>query len=174
MPRFDRERIRALLEVAGDCLHGEWILGGGAAAAMWFTDRRTTEDIDMVAIDGSNAERLAVIDVAVSLGYPVEAISSTIDYFIRRIADWREHLVVLHRGTTATIYRPDATVYLELKMRRLSETDLADCLELCAHADASDEAIDRTRLIAVIDALPATDDARLAQRRAALRQRLAA
>jgi hypothetical protein len=45
--RFDRSRIQALLELAGEQLTGEWLLIGGAAAAAWFSPVRTTEDIDL-------------------------------------------------------------------------------------------------------------------------------
>jgi hypothetical protein len=64
--RFDRARIQALLELAGERLSGEWLLIGGAAAAAWFSPVRTTEDIDLIGLGGSLAERLSLMDLAAS------------------------------------------------------------------------------------------------------------
>ncbi len=172
MPTFDRTRIAALLTSAGERLRGDWFLAGGAAAAAWFAPARTTEDIDIVAIDGGNAERLALFELAESLGLPVEVMSSTIDYFVRRIPDWRDHLVVLHRGRHATIYRPDATLYLQLKARRLTAVDLGDCIALLDHCAETEARVDRVVVIATIDALPPSEDGELARRRRELRGRV--
>ncbi len=62
--RFDRDRIRALLESAGNKLTGEWLLIGGAAAAAWFSPARTTEDIDLVGLGGTQDERFALMQLA--------------------------------------------------------------------------------------------------------------
>ncbi|MBK7196820.1 MAG: hypothetical protein IPH80_30520 [Myxococcales bacterium] len=42
-PSLDRARLQALLADAGAQLDGEWLLIGGAAAAAWFADARTTD-----------------------------------------------------------------------------------------------------------------------------------
>jgi hypothetical protein len=162
-PRLDRARIQAFLELAGDRLEGEWLL-----AAAWFSPTRTTEDIDLIGLGGTQAERFALMDLAVAAALPVEAVNSAADFFVRRVHDWRDHLVDLHRGVNATIYRPDATLFLLLKINRLSEVDLGDCLALIDHGDA----IDRERVMAAIDALPASEDAAAVQRRVHLRSRL--
>jgi hypothetical protein len=90
-PRFDRDRIQAFLVRAGDRLDGDWLLVGGAAAAVWFASERSTEDIDLVCM---------------------EAVNSAADFFVRRIDGWQDHVVLLHRGARATIYRPDATLFI--------------------------------------------------------------
>jgi hypothetical protein len=168
VPSFDRARIDALVERAGEKLDGEWVLMGAAAAVAWFSPARTTADIDLIGLAGTQAERLAVMDFAVEVGLPIEAVNSVADFFVRRIPDWREQLVVLHRGSRATIHRPNATLFLLLKVGRLSETDLDDCTRLLA----TSETIDRDRVIAALDALPSTDDADLGARRASLRASL--
>jgi hypothetical protein len=170
--RFDRARIQALLELAGERLTGEWLLIGGAAAAAWFAPVRTTEDIDLIGLGGSLAERLALMDLAASAAIPIEAVNSAADFFIRRIDDWREQLVLLHRGASATIYRPSATLFILLKLARLSAVDLDDCVALREHCETSGEMIDRARIRARLDALPATQDASLVDRRARLRNAL--
>jgi hypothetical protein len=168
-PRFDRARIRAFLALAGARLDGEWLLVGGAAAADWFAPGRTTEDVDLLGLGGTQRERFALMDLAVEAAIPIEAVNSAADFFVRRIADWRDHLVLHHQGPHATIYRPDATLFTLLKLGRLSEVDLADCIALIAHCERSGESIDRARVAAAIDQLPATDDAAARERRARLR-----
>jgi len=171
--RFDRSRIQGLLELAGDRLTGEWLLIGGAAAAAWFAPVRTTEDIDLIGLGGSQAERLALMELAESAAIPIEAVNTAADFFLRRIDDWRDQLVPLHRGTNATIYRPAATLFILLKLHRLSAVDLDDCLALVEHCERSGESIDHSRVCARIDTLPPTDDVSLIERRARLRAALA-
>lgn len=166
--RFDRSRIEDFLRLAGERLDGEWLLVGGAAAAAWFAPTRTTEDIDLIGLGGSPAERLALMELAASAALPVEAVNSAADFFIRRIPNWRDRMIELHRGTRSTIYRPDATLFLLLKITRLSEVDLSDCLALVGHGDRIDAAVVR----AALDALPSTEDTALRARRDALRAQL--
>lgn len=158
-----------LLELAGRQLDGDWLLIGGAAAATWFAPTRTTEDLDIIGLGGSQEERFALMTLAAAAAIPIEAVNSAADFFVRRIDGWRDELVVLHRGPRATIHRPSATLFLLLKINRLSETDLEDCLGLLAHCALSGEALDCTRVRAALAAHLETDDISLRQRR----QRLA-
>lgn len=163
--RFDRTRIQAFLALAGERLDGEWLVIGGAAAAAWFVPSRTTEDIDMIGLAGTRDERFALMTLASEAAVPIEAVNSAADFFVRRIDGWRDHLVSLHRGSRATIYRPDATLFLQLKVPRLSEVDLADCLALLA---LRDEVIERPRVLHSLASLADTEDAALRDRRARL------
>ncbi|CAN5461021.1 hypothetical protein BH11MYX1_BH11MYX1_44810 [soil metagenome] len=163
--RFDRSRIQQLLELAGERLDGGWLLIGGGAAAVWFAPIRTTEDLDLVGLGGTQAERFALMELAAAAAIPIDAVNSAADFFVRRIAGWRDQLVELHRGPRATIYRPDATLFLLLKIGRLSAVDLEDCLALLKHLEGSNEAVDRGRLRAQLRALAPSSDAELQQRR---------
>ena len=174
MASFDRARIEEFLQLAGERLDGEWLLVGGASAAAWFSPARTTEDLDLIGLSGTQAERLALMELAAVAAIPVEAVNSAADFFVRRIPDWRQQLVLFHRGSRATIYRPSATLFVLLKLPRLSETDLDDCTALLRHALATGEPIDRARISAALDALGATADGALARRRQALRAACAA
>jgi hypothetical protein len=72
----------------------------------------------------------------------------------------------LYRGSRGRVYRPNATLMILLKMRRLSERDLADCeLVLATRSE-----IDRGRLVDALSALPPTDDTELTTRRLELRR----
>jgi hypothetical protein len=163
--------IERLLDAAERRLEGEWLLVGGALAAIWFSPARVTEDVDLVGLGGTNEERLALMGLAQEVGLPVEAVNSAADYFVRKIPDWRSGLEVLRRTPRLTIHRPTPTLFLELKLR-LGEQDLDDCLALLAFARSHGLTVDHARVIAAIDRLPPTDDAALAQRRRELREAL--
>ena len=169
--RFDRTAVEQLLALAVDRLDGDWLLIGGAAAAAWFRDDRVTEDVDLVGMSGTQAERFALMQLATDAGLPVEAVNSAADFFVRKVADWREQLVPLRVGR-ATIYRPNATLFLLLKLDRLSESDLDDCTRLLAHCATTGEAVDCARVRSRLAALPETADAALGARRAALARTL--
>ena len=109
-------------------------------------------------------DRFALMDFALDLGLPVEAVNSAADFFVHRIAGWKDEVTLLHAGPTAKIYRPNATLMLLLKIGRLSARDLEDC-ELVL---ASGEAFDRSRVSSALSALPPTEDADLEARRTRL------
>lgn len=169
---LDAEAIERLLDAATDRLEGEWILVGGALAAIWFSPTRVTEDVDLVGLAGTNEQRLALMRLAQDVGLPIEAVNSAADFFVLRNPRWRDDIEVLRRGPRSVLYRPTPTFFLLLKMR-LGEQDLDDCLKMIEHASDHGLALDRARVIAAIDALAATEDAPLRDRRARLRARLA-
>lgn len=171
--RFDRARIQALLELAGQRLTGDWLLIGGGAAAAWFAPSRTTEDVDMIGLAGTQDERFALMQLAADAAIPIEAVNSAADFFVRRVAGWRDQLVVLHQGPAATIFRPTATLFLLLKINRLSEVDLDDCLALVEHCRVTGEVVDAARIAAALAGTAPTEDAELQARRVRLADALA-
>jgi hypothetical protein len=171
---LDRDRIRRFLDVASRRLSGEWLLVGGAAAAVWFSAARVTEDILLVGLEGTAEERLRLMELAVEEGLPVEAVNSAADFFLRRIEGWRDHIEPLLRGPSATIHRPDATLFLPIKCPRLSEIDLGDCLALLDFVRMEALALDRRRVLRALASLPETDDEALGARRARLQAALQA
>jgi len=170
--RFDRARIEAFLTLASEQLEGEWLLIGGAAAAAWFSMARTTEDVDLIGLAGTPGERLALMNLAGHAGLPVEAVNSAADFFVRRIDGWRDEIVPLVRGPRATVYRPTATLFLLLKVERLTAIDLDDCTALLEHCATTNELVDRERVRARLCELPPTAVAGQQQRRASLEARL--
>lgn len=174
---FDAAAIEAFLDAAAASLTGEWLLVGGAAAATWFSPGRVTEDIDLIGLDGSRDERMALMDLAEAQGLPLEAVNSAAGYFLHRIENWRDELEPLRSGG-AIIHRPTPTLFLLLKIGRLSETDLSDCMALLEHVAAHGGSLDAPRVRAALAALAPscpTADHGLAARRQflddALRQR---
>lgn len=170
---LDAALVARLLDAAQEKLEGEWLLVGGALAAVWFSPERVTEDVDLVGLDATtNEQRLALMQLASEVGLPVEAVNSAADYFVRRIPGWRDELEVLRRGSRATVYRPTPTFFLLLKLR-LGEQDLDDCFGLIDFARTHGLALDHERVRRAIDALGPTDDSALADRRNLLHRALA-
>jgi len=169
---LDRARIEEVLDAILDRLHGDWLLVGGALVALWLVPRRVTEDIDLVGLTGAPDERLRVMELADEIGLPVEAVNSAADFFVRRIAGWRNEIEIFRTGPRVRIYRPTPTLFLLLKIGRLSEQDLADCLAMIARADDEHLLLDRERVLPALSALPVTGDSGLELRRRRLQEAL--
>lgn len=165
---MERKVVDDLLARADDHLEGDWLLVGGALALVWLDSPRATEDIDLFSIRGSQADRLALMDLAVAVGLPVEAVNTAAEYYVRRVAGWDRMIQVWQKGARATVYRADPTLFMLLKLRRLSEADLEDCLLLLRRTAERGLVLDRARIRDDGAALPVTEDTELAQRRALL------
>jgi hypothetical protein len=163
---LDRAAIARVIDAITDRLDGEWLLIGGALVALWAEPRRVTEDIDVVGMRGTPDERYALMNLAIELGLPIEVVNSAADFFVRRIPGWRDEVEVLQAGARSTVYRPTPTLFVILKLGRLSEQDLADCEAVLRQAPEGGVKLDRCR--AALAALPTTEDAALVTRRAAL------
>jgi len=169
---LDAARLDAVIQRVADRLRGDWLLVGGALVALWLDARRVTEDVDLVGIQGTGADRLALFALAYDLGLPVEAVNSAAEYFVHRITDWRNHIELFRTGQSGRVFRPDPTLFLLLKMRRLSTRDLEDCLELLRRCRAEALAVDAPRLLTELASLAPADDSALAGRRGRLRAEL--
>jgi hypothetical protein len=169
---LNRERLERLLGAMVENLHGDWLLVGGALVALWLEPRRVTEDIDLVGLGSSPDDRLDLMRFADAMGLPIEAVNSAADYFVRRIPGWNEELELFRTGRQARIFRPSATLFLLLKMERLSDQDLFDCLAMMSLVRKDGLAIDIVTIIAALDNLTDTADASVLSRRATLRREL--
>jgi len=165
---LERKRVERLLAQAGDRLEGDWLLVGGALALVWLDSPRATQDVDLVSLRGSQADRLALMDLAIAMGLPIEAVNAAAEHYVRRVSGWDQMLDVLLRGARATIWRPNPTLFLLLKMRRLSESDLDDCLLLLLRCKEWKVRVDSRRVRAEARELPEAADAALRRRRARL------
>lgn len=166
VPTLDRDRLDAIVTAVCDRLEGDWLLIGGAIAALWFEPRRTTEDVDILGVAGKASDRFALFALADSLGIPIESMNSAADFFVQRIPDWQSQMVLFRSGPKGRVFRPTATLFLLLKLGRLDERDLDDCRALITFG----ETFDRPRVSAALDALPAPADADVAARRLELRE----
>jgi hypothetical protein len=167
---LDATRLDAIVQRVADHLPGDWLLVGGALVALWLDARRVTEDVDLVAIEGTGANRLSLLGLAHDLGLPVEALNSAADFFVHRVPDWRQQIEPFRVGKAGRVFRPSPTLLLLLKVRRLSTRDLDDCLELLGRCTRDHLPVDAQRVLAELTALAPADDAALLSRR----ERLAA
>src|SRR5206468_307754 len=149
---LDAARIDALLQSVVDRLPGDWLLIGGGLVALWLDGRRTTEDVDLVGIEGTGADRLSLLGLAHDLGLPIEALNSAADFFVYRIPDWRAQIEPFRSGRAGRIFRPTPTLFLLLKLARLSSRDLDDCLQLLATSHAESAPVDRARTLSALAA----------------------
>lgn len=122
--------LKKFVQLASKSLTGEWVIIGGTVMAVLGLDYRVTVDIDFVNLNGkgSNSESLKLMEIAETLGLPVEAVNQAGAYFLSKIDDAREHLVEIQKGPRCTIYRPDVYLFVRLKLGRFTQTDLDDCL----------------------------------------------
>ena len=173
-PDFDRARVIEVLRRAAEKLSGDWLLVGGAAAAVWFQPDRTTEDLDLVGLPGTTDPRMQLLEFADGEGLPVEALNSAADFFVRRISGWDSGTALLIEGDGARFHLPSPTVFLLTKLARLSEADLHDCFALLEHIRTADLTVEVERVRGAILELPDPESAGQAQRRrrllAALKQ----
>jgi hypothetical protein len=170
MTELDRDAIERIVHAIGDQLDGKWLVVDGAALALWVSPRRLTEDVDVVPMTQTGGERLAILELAEQLSLPIESLNSAAEFFVRRVDGWQEQLELLYAGARSTVYRPNATLMVLLKMARLSERDLEDVRLVLDTAAA----IDRQRLARALEALRPTTDAPVEARRAELARWLGA
>lgn len=87
------------------------------------------------------------MDIAVSMKLPVETINQAASYFLYKEPDWQQSLVLVYEGKNARIYRPNINLYISLKRKRLTESDLQDCLAMIDFAIENKESIQKKQLI---------------------------
>lgn len=127
---IDSKVMKKFIDVAITRLEGEWIVIGGTVLPLLGVDLRSTVDIDLIQLEmkNSNQSSLILMEIAEALGMPVETINQAGAYFLSKVDDVKEHLVLFQESKKCKIYRPDVYLYLKLKIARMSAVDLEDCL----------------------------------------------
>jgi hypothetical protein len=162
---LNRARLDEILGAVADRLEGDWLLVGGALSALWLRPERVTEDVDIFGLSGHNDDRLKLLQLGQDLGLPIEALNSAVDFFVRQIEGWRDEIELFRTGARGRIFRPTPTLYLLLKVKRLSEDDLEDCLAAIERARSEGMRLDAQRVIQHIAGLAPPDDPAVAARR---------
>jgi hypothetical protein len=145
--RLDPDTLWRFVTLASERLVGDWVVIGGCVLPLLGIPHRATLDIDIAGPDDTDMGQLLVLmEIAEELGLPVETINQAGSHFLRRIEDWADHLVVLRRGKRATIHVPDATLFILLKTRRLTESDLLDCAKMIGLVRQREDALDTARV----------------------------
>lgn len=131
MNPINQKALTHFLEKAGDRLTGDWVIIGGSVLALVGAQYRVTNDIDLAGPEeATQKDNLLLMEIAEELGFPVETINQAGAFFLSKIPQWKKMIVLHHKGKKAAFYRPNATLYVLLKMPRLTESDLTDCLKL--------------------------------------------
>lgn len=151
--------LRKFLDQAGERLEGDWVIVGGSVIAFLGISERVTLDIDIAGLgEASQKHTVTLMEIARELGLPVEAINQAAAFFLERIPEWRSSLVEIHSGRKARFFRPDVNLYLKLKIARLSESDLSDCLHMLRFAQQHQESLRKSELLDAIASKRATSD----------------
>jgi hypothetical protein len=137
---ISEETLSKFVLAAADKLNGTWVIIGGAVLHLLNIATRQTEDIDLAGPETSTqAETLRLMELAESFGLPIEAINQAGAFFLHKIPGWEQKIIAVHRGQTATFFRPNLELYFELKIARLTEADAADCLSYLAYTVKNNE-----------------------------------
>ena len=127
---WSEELLEQFVILASQELSGDWVLCGASVLPLLGINTRTTWDIDLYGMnDQSQSEIMKLMDLVGSLGVPAECINVSGGYYLSKIPNFSEHLVLLQESQ-AKIYRPDFYLFSQLKLKRFSEVDLLDCQEL--------------------------------------------
>lgn len=123
------DQYKLFLESMITELEGDWVLIGGSLLAVINAESRLTSDIDLCSIDElSNEKRISLMKLAEKAGLSIEAINPAADYFLKKIPNWKNSIVILKNGTKGNLYRPSLELYIALKLGRSTDTDIKDCI----------------------------------------------
>ncbi len=140
---ISKELLDQFFELASEKLSGEWILLGGSILPYLGRPIRATVDIDLATTSLRAGERqLELMEIAESLSLPAEAVNTTAEFFVRKIPGFENNLVHLYSKGDFRVSRPNVNLFIQLKISRLSESDLDDTLEFLQFAREIEEYID--------------------------------
>ncbi len=124
-----QEQYNHFLKSVADDLEGDWLVIGGSLLAIIQAESRTTVDIDLCPLNEmTNELRLSLMTVAQNAGLSIESINPAADFFLKQIPNWKSSIVIFLNGKKGNLYRPSFELYLKLKIERLSQTDIEDCI----------------------------------------------
>lgn len=159
MVAISSEIMRQFFAKADGQLNGEWVIIGGSVLSILGIEDRVTLDIDIASLlHTSQKETIVLMEIAQDIGLPIEAINQAAAFFLEKIPDWRGSLVEVFHGKNCRFFRPDVNLYVQLKIARLSESDLSDCLHMLRFAQEHKEIVNKVGLAKAIADKQATCD----------------
>lgn len=152
MTIVDSKLLKKFVSLALKKLKGDWVVIGGTVLPLLDIDHRVTIDIDLAMLEKNHKDQtLNLMQLAEDLGLPIEAINQAGSFFLHKIPDWKLNLVLIKKSNTTAIYRPNGTLFLQLKISRLSNSDFADCIEMIKYCRKNKEQIDTSLLKRIIE-----------------------
>jgi hypothetical protein len=144
MKVLDAKLLAKFLQLASEKLKGRWLLVGGTLLPAVGIDVRSTVDIDLVGLgDTERLQNLELMELAEKLGLSIESINQAADYFVKNSKYHESDLIPLKRGKSAVIYRPSLQLYWQLKIARLTESDVADCLAYLGYCQGQGDKVSK-------------------------------
>ena len=150
--KIDNSTLQSFFMACDARIAGKFVILGGSVMHLINYSDRVTLDIDVAAFNLENLNLLQaqLIGIADAIGLPFEAINQAASFFLYKVPDWNENLVMVFGGENCSFYRPNAFLYIQLKAARLSENDLEDCLRMIRFARKKQENIDLESLEKVL------------------------
>lgn len=151
---MEKKLLEKFIHLLANKVQGKWIIIGGSVLPLLEASFRHTQDIDIVGPPNSTqTDTFTLMEIAQSLGLPIEAINQAASFFLYKIPNWEKELVLIHKNAKTSIFRPSATLYILLKLNRFSETDFEDCIKMTEYAITHKEPIDKKRIQKTIQEL---------------------
>ncbi len=170
-------RAKRFIKEALARVRGDWLIFGGAVLPLLGDEEaRPTLDIDVAALgwDAPQSAQLKWMDTAEALGLAPEAINTAGAFFVGKLKLTETDCALLAEGKGVRLFRPGPTAYLSLKLGRLSENDLVDCMRWIDRCRRENETIDLKEVRKAMAALRARhrDDHELQKRLRRLEQEM--
>jgi len=134
--------LKKFKEEAVKSLFGEWVVIGGAVLHALNIEERTTMDIDLARKSGGEDQTLELMKISEKLKLPVTTINQAGSFFLNKIENWKDNLILMAESQNCKLYRPNGTLFLLLKIQRMSESDLQDCLQMLKFCKKENEQVD--------------------------------
>lgn len=130
--------VNKFIKKALENLNGDWVIIGGTVLSLLGIEDRVTVDIDLISLrnNHSNAQTIKLMEIADSLGLPVETVNQSGEFYLKKIPNFMDHLELFAESRKCKIYRPNAYLFFELKLARMTETDILDCIKFMKYKEA--------------------------------------
>jgi hypothetical protein len=139
MKKIDSQIVKRFAKKASDELPGDWVIIGGSVLPLMGIDHRVTVDIDVAGPDTVKQQHvLKLMKIAEGLGLAPEAVNQAGAFFLHKIKGWEKHLVLIQEGKKGRVFRPNLNLFIRLKIGRLSESDLGDCIKMICHVSGEE------------------------------------
>lgn len=141
------EQYKHFLESMITELDGDWVIIGGSLLALISAESRLTADIDLCSVDElSNEKRISLMKLAEKAGLSIESINPAADFFLKQIPHWKNSIVLLQAGAKGNLFRPSLELYIDLKLKRATDTDIKDCISFVNWHLAKSISFDREKI----------------------------
>ncbi len=151
MKPVDPRSLQKFVQLMGDELRGDWVFCSSVILPLLSVSSNVYSEIDIALpqdVDTTNIVRL--FSIAERLGWPVETVQLHATHYAQSIADWRRMVLPLRKSKNCGVYRADVNLFVAMRMQRLTEADLTDCLDYVAYALREGEAINEAYLSQLI------------------------